>query len=1138
MNRSPNLAETTAGYLNDIQSGFNEDHDTENGSLSKRKSQYVDFFSRVYHQFRSKMAEEVLTSQDAGDIVCRHTAWMDAWIEFTWGFVLEEEPLLMRDVERLSARQLSYLKSALPEKKMRKAEIEEFLEVQADETVHMDPAERSYYQNSLRDLQREIAGLQRELDTLEEIVPQIPQMTSDKARMLDSFLIFARGGYGRKELTFSSDVDIGYCLDLSNVSKLDIQTVQESIKRMTDLFLGISLDTATQYFELGEDLSRFEKTSMLHTIPSILEGRAIMGQAHNLKELKEQLLKVCPQEKIIRYLQRQLNELEPQSDENFYIKHGFGGIRHLQYALWMVLIVVHHDNGSSKYLLGYLKDHNWISEQGEINLLQAMELYLDLRNFLGLYDCYSSRLKNIGFDGLIDRRGAEKDFLDDRFCLAYLKLKHRFTTVDFMDRFRLHSIKTVARSAKSIVGDILDRTTTERLPGFVLFKHLGTNQITKFLTIEKKPISVKAKKLASGKEKKQDHFVGKERFSDFFLNLDNLLALFRYIGKTGNQLSPSLQNSFAAIVPRLYEAIYSKNSVKVRNFIFDLFTSENCAVAVEQMLDIAAPLKREGDIQTLLGLFLPEANQMRYLLRNPEIHAYPLCVHSLKALQQVEREIDVIQKNEPELWRFISEQDVFALKWSTFFHDLGKINPHRNHEELGPVLSTDMLLRLGWGEESEILDLIRLLVANHQSVVRFSRLSTYLDLGILKFFELAQRDPGKVVLLYLINLSDFKSINKEMSRTSAHLERFFERTTSILGEFKREQLPGSINEIVTNYLDRKVIETRTSVLLELLLRQCRYKSLEDVIIAPLKKLSLKEALQLEKHSKELENSLVFLKLAELDAASLAKHRRRFTQIIKRIISESNIFSLVAPLSDYWEWFFTSIPNRYLLSSNVEVLTSQLLRFEVYRRRKIGFSYMKGEPGEYDAILFYCIGDMQIQAKIAYALSWRGVNIENGKTNKVVYANGEQGLVGFFKVSQADGKDELSNIELETVISNLIIPPLNPPPAREQKKSHNKLQFFLESEKGYLVKEIDKDQFRRVKTEYFAVKISLYDAPFCYYKLLRSFEAMRIIPQQATITTIGNQIIDYFYVSLEDKERMIRDDFKSVLHKYLNADIYI
>ena len=187
---------------------------------------------------------------------------------------------------------------------------------------------------------------------------------------------------------------------------------------------------------------------------------------------------------------------------------------------------------------------------------------------------------------------------------------------------------------------------------------------------------------------------------------------------------------------------------KIKTFIFELFTAKNASIAVAEMLDVCTPLTKDGSITTLLGLFLPEVNQMRLLLRNLQVHEYPLCIHSIKALEQVEIEMIDLENRESDWWSLINDNDIFALKWSVFFHDIGKINPYRNHEEFGPILSSEMLSRLGWKKNSEVMIISRLLIRNHQSVVRFGKLSTFLDLGILKFFELAQRDPRNVILLY------------------------------------------------------------------------------------------------------------------------------------------------------------------------------------------------------------------------------------------------------------------------------------------------------------------------------------------------------------------------------------------------------
>lgn len=1052
---------------------------------------------------------------------------------------MAEQKMLMKDALKTGLQKKAYLEKTIPSKIEKHQDIANLLSDTKDQSVGMDPAEKSYYSNQLKDLQKEIEDLKQELELLKDLrnrtkVEEIPEEI-----LLKHFSVFARGGYGRAELTFSSDVDLGYCLELQDAAGLVVLTIQELLRRMEDLFQETSLDFASQYFELGEDLSRFGRTDMLHTIPSILEGRCILGKTSVLRKLKAEFLRICPPEKAIRFLKKQMDALSIKGNDTLHIKEGYGGIRHLQYVLWMVLIVENTEISNTTDLLDYLVSKKWITFHDRQNLNIILEFYFDLRNFIGLYQFYTEELKRVDYDGVLTGRKIKKDFLDSTVTMAYLNLKKRFITVDYMDRFRLHAVGVVSSLAQSIVRDMLNHTVTEEFPGFSLVKHLGSNTIIDLLPVEKKPRSAWNISEVVERRKKTLEDIQKEIFKQLFVDIDNIFTLFLYIAKTGNKLSRVLLDGFSSIVEELYGQIDLAKHHQTRQFIFDLFIAENGSAAIRQMMDIRSAVSRDGHLMTLLGVFIPETNQMRFLLRNLDVHEFPLCIHSLKALEQVEKEIENSQKNESELWRFVSDKDIFSLKWSTLFHDIGKINPYRNHEKWGPIISTDMLKRLGWPEQDEVMEMVRFLIANHQSVVRFSQLSTYLDLGILKFFELAQRDPRKVLLLYLINLSDFKSVNSEMRGKAAHLESFFEKTMSILGEFKLDHLSGSLNELVNNYLDRTVDEKRTSVLLELLLRQCCNKNLEDVIITPLSKMSESEARELGKHQDELENSLVFLKLAELDEASLAKHRFRFTRVIQQVISEQNVFSIAAPLSKSWNWFFTTIPNRYLLSTSVEVLSTQLQDFESNQDKNIRLSYVKGEKGEYDSLLFHFTGDPATQSRIAYALSWQGINIENGKINKVVYANKTEGFMGYFRISMGEKRDRLSRIELENVIDNLTLPPLNPLPVGTKKNlSAVQMNSFLEKEKGYLVQEIKKESFKRVPVQFEAVKISLFDAPFAYYKILRSFEAIGVAPQQVTITTIGNQIIDYFYVDTKDKKLIRENDFDSVLQKYINAEIRV
>ena len=90
---------------------------------------------------------------------------------------------------------------------------------------------------------------------------------------------------------------------------------------------------------------------------------------------------------------------------------------------------------------------------------------------------------------------------------------------------------------------------------------------------------------------------------------------------------------------------------------------------------------------------------------------------------------------------------------------------------------------------------------------------------------------------------------------------------------------------------------------------------------------------------------------------------------------------------------------------------------------------------------------------------------------------------------------------------------------------------MEREKAYLVKEGKDQGFTRVKMIQRALKVSLYDSPFCYSKLMSALAHYKVNPSQVTIATIGRQIIDYFYITQEEQRILEKSDFMQVLQSF-------
>ncbi len=144
-------------------------------------------------------------------------------------------------------------------------------EINKLETNNDDPDQRQLYKyyNSIKvELSNEIDQQNERLLKLEEQLPLIPESELKREFLLNNFVIFARGGYGRAELSFASDKDLGYCLDTQQLNAAEAEICRQFIIHIEHLLRKAGIVTAHQYFEIDEDLSRFKEPSTIHTIPT------------------------------------------------------------------------------------------------------------------------------------------------------------------------------------------------------------------------------------------------------------------------------------------------------------------------------------------------------------------------------------------------------------------------------------------------------------------------------------------------------------------------------------------------------------------------------------------------------------------------------------------------------------------------------------------------------------------------------------------------------------------------------------------------------------------------------------------------------------------------------------------------------
>ena len=139
---------------------------------------------------------------------------------------------------------------------------------------------------------------------------------------------------------------------------------------------------------------------------------------------------------------------------------------------------------------------------------------------------------------------------------------------------------------------------------------------------------------------------------------------------------------------------------------------------------------------------------MRFLLRNLSVHQNTVCEHSLKALDHVQKELYRLKNDYPELHQYLEPKHIIALKWGVLFHDLGKIDPHADHEVSGTSMAVQALEKIGY-QDQELFTLVSLLIVHHSTLVQLSKTSAYFDQALQNFFEIADRNLINIIFIKL-----------------------------------------------------------------------------------------------------------------------------------------------------------------------------------------------------------------------------------------------------------------------------------------------------------------------------------------------------------------------------------------------------
>ncbi|MBG55558.1 MAG: protein-PII uridylyltransferase [Deltaproteobacteria bacterium] len=1095
-----------------------------NEHLTLRENVFAEVVLQYYQEQYRELVEESLHTKNSFQILFKNTILLDSIIQSAFEFAFSDISILSKRVNEDLNKEYKFAKKSLHGKSKKLSHTQEEIKKLESKTDEPDQRQLYKYYNSIKvELSNAIDQLNERILKLEEQLPLIPKSELKRDFLLNNFVIFARGGYGRCELSFASDKDLGYCLDTQQLNAAEAEIYRQFIIHIEHLLRKSGIDTAHQYFELNEDLSRFKEPSTIHTIPSILESRVLLGSKNLANALKRRFFQILPYESFVLSQISAYEKCEIPELNQMNIKENKGGLRSIQIPLWLAAATFGVFPSQTAEMLSLLIQKRIISPKQGFKLCQALEFFYDLRNF-------SATAKKFHFDdealgtGLSDE-DLKLNFINDSTERLYLLKKERFQSIDDFDRYRLQMVDYIQYLSQAILQRLLDRTIVRTFSNFQVIVHLGKRLILEVNAIEGLP---------------------QVPLSLIFNDPCALLELFEYVSISDYDLSFDLKDEMSELIKVLTPEVIKSNRKKISSRFSTILLAPFASNALSIMFEICEPINDENLPNTLIGCFIPETNKMRFLLRNLSVHQRTVCMHTLKALDHVQKELYRLKYDYPELHQYLQEKHIIALKWGIFFHDLGKIDPHADHEVSGTSMAVQALEKIGYNDQ-ELLTLVSLLIVHHSTLVQLSKTSAYFDQALQNFFEIADRNLINIILIYLCNISDFIAVNDTNIHSTRGLRSFFDETYRVFAEMRSSKVQEDSMDFINAYLDVKKNDLESDTRIYLLINRSLNENLESVLFKPLKKINAEEMQLLKKSEDELKVLWRDLKLGSLDKLGTDQTTDKLIRTIRKSISKKTLQLLTEGYNPNINWFFASFPNRFLHSSTPDMLAENLSIFNQLDRPAI-VNVITNARGKLNGLLIYVHDQPQIHSRIAYTLMLKHINIESAKINQIQFSSGQVAFCYYLKVSVSEEDNVIFPRELENSIKINKPPPLNLNSQTFLYNTKLHLEYLDDDKKGYIIGELnniskggfpllnnkspEKTDFSRKDKNFLRIKITAEDAPMVYYKMVNAFDHVNVTIQQAVISTIGHQVIDTFYIIPSDQEKIVGSDFEESLKQGL------
>ena len=517
----------------------------------------------------------------------------------------------------------------------------------------------------------------------------------------DSIVVAAFGGYGRRELTPSSDIDIMFLLPRAQVSKLSEEVITQTVTALWDIGfkVGHSTRSIPQAVKLGN-------TDMV-TKTSFLECRYLTGNKELFTEFKERFEKECVNGREAEYIAWRLanqQEMRVKYGASVFmqepnVKNGMGGLRDYQSMLWLAFFK-HRLSSTSK-----LAEHRYLRDTERRALEKAYDFLLRVRTEMHY-------VMNRPQDGLT------------------LQLQGRVAS-DFS-----YPQRHILRRVEAFMRDYYRQTRDIHL--------ITSSAIERMKLIPEKPSLFN---ILKPRTEKFDGFIAKggklyaESRETFAEDDFRLIRAFHHAQVRQLEFSSELRDSIRRRL-RLIDRTYQYARVARETFLAILSRKGEVGRILREMHDLG-----------FLGRYIPEFGALTCLVQHEFYHRYTADEHTLVCIEKLDSILFADEarfRGYRELFQKL--EDPAMLYLSILLHDTGKAANQRNHEDASAELAQKVARRLQLSSERRRM--LITLVNSHYELSSTAQNRNIDDTTTIAEFSGIVATRGNLDALMLLTLAD------------------------------------------------------------------------------------------------------------------------------------------------------------------------------------------------------------------------------------------------------------------------------------------------------------------------------------------------------------------------------------------------